>query len=102
MKAAAEAKPYRQVPGPKGKWLIGDVIEYDRDPLSWLQRTRTEFGDAVRLAPEVVILYHPRAAHDVLEQAQQTRLFAGRNQPAVLPAVVPGRSSRHWAGVGGA
>jgi cytochrome P450 len=72
MTVTAESKSHRLVPGPKGKWLIGDMIEYDRDRLAWLERTKAEFGDVVSLAPGVVLMHHPQTAHEVLEQTNKT------------------------------
>lgn len=57
------------IPGPKGRWLVGDTLEYERDRLGWLLRTRENYGDIVRLAPGVVVLHDPQVIHSVLTSA---------------------------------
>jgi cytochrome P450 len=36
-------------PGPKGSFLLGNSIEYMRDPLGFVQGAKQEYGDIVRL-----------------------------------------------------
>lgn len=60
------ARPAGRIPGPKGKWLIGDVLEFEKDPIGWLERTKRDYGDAVRLDPDTVVMHHPQAVHRLL------------------------------------
>lgn len=60
------------IPGPRGKWLVGDVIAYQRDRIAWLTGNRAEFGDLVRLAPGAVVLHDAELAHDVLVSTNET------------------------------
>ncbi len=56
----------RRIPGPKGQFLIGNSLAFDRDPLTWLRTARDEFGDVVRLAFDTVVVHHPTDARAVL------------------------------------
>lgn len=72
-----------QPPGPRGQWLIGDVRRYEADRMGWLRRTREEYGDVVRLAPDTVVVHDRGTAHGVLASTDaafllDTSLLAGR------------------------
>ncbi|MDG4791460.1 cytochrome P450 [Micromonospora sp. WMMD1102] len=54
------------VPGPRGRWLVGDVTAYQRDRIGWLTRSRAEYGDLVRLSPQVVVVHDAELGHEVL------------------------------------
>ncbi len=54
------------IPGPKGQFLIGNSLAFDRDPITWLRTARDEFGDVVRLAFDTVVVQHPADARTVL------------------------------------
>ncbi len=36
-------------PGPKGRFLTGNLLDYSRDQLGYLTRCAREYGDVVRL-----------------------------------------------------
>lgn len=67
MKARA-AKP----PGPRGKWLVGDIEAYTADRIGWLGRTRDQYGDVVRLSPDTCVVHDPAQAHQVLATTNDT------------------------------
>lgn len=56
----------RRPPGPRGRWLVGDVTAYEADSIGWLTRTRAEYGDVVRMSNDVVVVHDPQLAHQVL------------------------------------
>src|SRR5260370_34383863 len=56
-------------PGPKGRFLLGNLVEVSRDWLGFYQRCAEEYGDVVciRLAHvPVYLLVHPRDIETVL------------------------------------
>jgi cytochrome P450 len=56
-------------PGPKGHYLIGNLLDYARDPLGFMSRCSKEYGDIVRLRFPGLPLYlltHPDYAEHVL------------------------------------
>lgn len=53
-------------PGPRGRFLIGNLADFDDDPLGFLARAAREHGDVVRLAARNVLLAHPRDIEEVL------------------------------------
>ncbi|MFG1949396.1 cytochrome P450 [Nonomuraea sp. NPDC048826] len=57
---------YRPVPGPSGRFLIGNTYEYDSDRLGFLARTQREYGDVFRFSPTTVVVQDPELIHDVL------------------------------------
>src|SRR5262245_10918552 len=69
------SKPSRP-PGPKGNWLLGNVTEFRRDRLGFLERCAREYGDCVglRLGPfKIMVVNHPDLVEDVL--VTQNRRF---------------------------
>src|SRR5918997_3150657 len=56
----------RRIPGPRGRWLVGDLAAYESDRIGWLSRSRDEYGDLVRLAPHAVAVHDAEAAYEVL------------------------------------
>lgn len=56
-------------PGPRGRYLVGNLLEYSRDPLGFLSRCAREYGDVVRLefpGPPAYLLAHPDHIERVL------------------------------------
>jgi cytochrome P450 len=63
------------VPGPRGRWLVGDVTAYQRDRLAWLVASRERYGDVVRLSPEIVVVHDAELAHEVLAATNDTYML---------------------------
>src|SRR5215204_7646973 len=58
-----------EVPGPKGFWPVGHVVQFRRDPLALLTRVAREYGDVARFSAAtqaVYLLNHPDYIRDVL------------------------------------
>lgn len=56
-------------PGPGGRYLVGDLLDYSRDPLGFLTHCAREYGDVVRLrfsGPPAYLLAHPDYIEQVL------------------------------------
>jgi cytochrome P450 len=56
-------------PGPKGHYLVGNLLDYASDPLDFMARCSREYGDVVRLRMGGLPLYllsHPDHAEYVL------------------------------------
>ena len=56
-------------PSPKGNYLIGNLLDYARDPLGFMTRCSRQYGDVVRLRFPGLALYllgHPDHAEHVL------------------------------------
>lgn len=45
---------YQRVPGPPGRFLIGDTYEYDQDRLAFLARAQRDYGDVFRFSPTAI------------------------------------------------
>ncbi len=70
------------------------MLDYERDRLAWLVRTRDEFGDMVRLAPGVIVIHNPDLIHEVLAGTNEkflldSALIAGRRSRRALIANIP-------------
>lgn len=61
------------LPGPKGRPLVGNAVDFERDPVGWLRRTNSTFGDLARLDSDTIVIYHPDDIHQVL--AETNRAF---------------------------
>jgi cytochrome P450 len=73
---AATATGSKAPPGPKPRWLTGNLREFSRDRLGSLTRWRDEYGDvvSVRFGPRPVLLaFHPDDIERVL--VEQNRKF---------------------------
>ncbi len=73
------------IPGPRGKWLVGDVVAYQRDRIAWLVGNRDTYGDIVRLAPGTAVVHDAELAHEILAATDDSytidsMLRAGRRQ----------------------
>ncbi|HEX8291489.1 MAG TPA: cytochrome P450 [Pyrinomonadaceae bacterium] len=58
-----------EVPGPRGFWPVGQVVQFRRDPLALLTRLAREYGDVARFqaaTQTVYLLSHPDHVRDVL------------------------------------
>src|ERR687886_2624492 len=56
-------------PGPKGNYLIGNLLDYARDPLGFMTRCSRQYGDVVHLRFPGLPLYllsHPDHAEHLL------------------------------------
>jgi cytochrome P450 len=56
-------------PGPKGHFLLGNALQYERDPLGFLTRCAREYGEVVRFRVPGMTMYllsHPRDIEYVL------------------------------------
>ncbi|MGB3683626.1 MAG: cytochrome P450 [Rubrobacteraceae bacterium] len=65
----APAKPAKLPPGPKGRPLVGNLLDYSRDPLEFLTRCAREYGGVVRLnfpGPPAYLLSNPEHIEQVL------------------------------------
>jgi cytochrome P450 len=60
---------FAEVPGPRGFWPVGHVVQFRRDPLALLTRVAREYGDVARFnaaTQTVYLLNHPDYVKDVL------------------------------------
>jgi cytochrome P450 len=67
--ASAAKRAPRHPPGPKGRFLIGSLVEVSKDWLSFYQRCADEYGDVVRVHlahVPVYLIVHPRDIESVL------------------------------------
>src|SRR5258707_13436345 len=67
--ASATKAPLANAPGPKGRFLIGSLIEVSRDWLGFYKNCADEYGDVVRVHLAHVPVYlvvHPRDIETVL------------------------------------
>ncbi|MFD0487805.1 cytochrome P450 [Saccharopolyspora spinosporotrichia] len=53
-------------PGPKGRWLVGNTLDYDRDRMAFLVRCRQEYGDVFSFDERTIVVLDPGLVHDLL------------------------------------
>ncbi|WP_280951703.1 cytochrome P450 [Pleionea mediterranea] len=56
------------MPGPKGKWFIGDAMKFDEDPVGWMLDTKPIYGDIVRLDNETIVIHDPDLIDEVFKK----------------------------------
>ncbi len=58
-----------EIPGPKGSWINGNLREFSRDRLAFMDRCFREYGDVVQfrfLHRKIVLVNHPGMVEEVL------------------------------------
>ena len=56
-------------PGPRGRYLVGNLLDYSRNPLGFLEGCARRYGDVVRLqfpGPPAYLISHPEYIYQVL------------------------------------
>ncbi len=84
--------PGKIPPGPKGRFPLGNTLQYMGDPLGFLTRCAREYGDVVRLrlgASTYYALNHPAMVEEVL-RAQSTRVIKDKLTRILSPIVGQG------------
>jgi cytochrome P450 len=79
----------KQPPGPKGHFLLGNIPDYRRGQLEFLERCSREYGDIVRLRlgyHRIFLVNHPDAIEEVLVTKSRNFIkhFALRLTPLLL------------------
>jgi len=79
----------KQPPGPKGHLLLGNIPDYRRGQLEFLERCAREYGDIVRLRlgyHRIFLVNHPDAIEEVLVTKSRNFIkhFALRLTPLLL------------------
>ena len=69
MTAPARPKTLADIPGPKGRWIAGNLRQFTADRLGFLDRCFRDHGDVVRMRfahRPVVVVNHPDLVEEVL------------------------------------
>jgi cytochrome P450 len=79
----------RSIPTARGKWLVGSLLDLQRDPLTLLEQAAAEGGDVVRIrfgAADAVLINHPDHIEHVLvtKVANYTRNRAFRRSMNII------------------
>lgn len=86
-----------RLPGPAGRWLAGNLQDYEDDRLGFLTRARREFGPLVRFDRHTTIVSDPALAREVLRSLggrfQITENFLQRRlSPSEIGSVLEARA----------
>ena len=57
----------RLPPGPRGRWLVGNALEFAEDPLGFLHGCANRYGDLTRIAKRTYLASHPELVRQVLQ-----------------------------------
>lgn len=79
----------RRPPGPRGRFLLGNTLEYARDPLGFLTECARTHGDVVRLRlgdTRVFLVSHPELVEEVL-RARAGDVVKDRMTRMLIPLV---------------
>ncbi|MFT7839811.1 cytochrome P450 [Saccharothrix sp. BKS2] len=52
-------------PGPAGRWLVGNTIDYDRDRMGFLRRCHDEYGDVFSFDERTIVVRDPDLVHEL-------------------------------------
>lgn len=64
----------KTAPGPRGKWLVGSMFEFQRDQLVFLKNLYEQYGDVVRFRVANWLIYqffHPEGIRYILQENNQ-------------------------------
>lgn len=79
----------RRPPGPPGRFVVGQTLEYARDPLGFFTRCAREYGDVVRLrlgGTRVYLVSHPALVEEVL-RTRAGDVIKDRFTQSIVPIV---------------
>lgn len=74
-KKSIPAPSIYDIPGPKGKWFIGDAMKFDANPIGWMLETKPIYGDVVRLDNETVVVHDPELIWEVFKETNKDYLL---------------------------
>ncbi|MFV2018194.1 cytochrome P450 [Micromonospora sp. LOL_023] len=84
-------------PGPRGRWLTGNIRAYEADRIGFLRRCHDEYGDVFSFDDRTVCVSDPVLAHDVLTRTDGdflTELAPFDSQPELDRAAT---AAKAWA-----
>ncbi|MEV0083884.1 cytochrome P450 [Saccharopolyspora sp. NPDC050642] len=58
-------------PGPKGRLLVGNTLDYDRDRMAFLRRCHQEYGDVFSFDDRTIVVLAPDLVHDMLARTNE-------------------------------
>ena len=67
------AQPFKEIPGPKGSWLLGNYREMSKDQIGFLSNSRDEYGGIVKLR------IGPLHAIQITDPEYVKQVFAGNH-----------------------
>lgn len=82
-------------PGPKGRWLVGNSYDYDRDRIGFLRRCRAEYGDVFSFSPSTIFVSDPKLINELFRESNGTfivedALFASQREQRRLVNSIDG------------
>lgn len=78
------------VAGPKGRWLVGNLYDYEQDPIGFLERNQRRYGDVFAMSPRSTVLNDPDLVSEVVTRTNRDystdlpRLSSRHNQGRVM------------------
>ncbi|HEX2416499.1 MAG TPA: cytochrome P450, partial [Micromonosporaceae bacterium] len=60
-----------QPPGPRGRWLVGNSYDYDRDRIGFLRRNQARYGDVFSFSPSTVVVCDPSLIHEIFNRSNE-------------------------------
>ncbi|MEU5696769.1 cytochrome P450 [Actinosynnema sp. NPDC020468] len=94
-------------PGPRGRRLVGNTLDYDRDRMGFLRRCHDEFGDVFSFDEHTIVVRDPDLVHELFTRtnsdfssastAVATRFDAGRSAQDAQTWMTARRSG--WRGL---
>lgn len=98
----------RRPSGPRGRMLLGNTYDYDRDRIGFLRRAQQRYGDVFRFSNDTTVVLHPALIHELFVRSNQeffteSPVFARRRAAArrlqdAAPATMTARH-KGWPGM---
>ena len=87
-------------PGPRGKFIVGNVIEFTENPLSFLLMCSRKYGDLVRIAKRTYLVNHSDLIQQVFHNKdgifEKNDPIDKSNNHSAFPNSVMSSSGSHW------
>lgn len=61
----------RDPDGPRGRALVGNGYDYERDRLGFLRQSQKQFGDVFRFSPSTVVVLDPELIHEMFARTNE-------------------------------
>ncbi|TWV57404.1 cytochrome P450 [Streptomyces misionensis] len=67
-----------EIPGPSGRFLVGNTWDYERDRDGFLEACRRRYGDVFRFGQHTIVVSDPELIQQVLAETNSTYILAAK------------------------
>ncbi|GAA3854285.1 cytochrome P450 [Saccharothrix violaceirubra] len=83
-------------PGPKGRWLVGNTLDYDRDRMGFLRAGHERYGDVFSFDERTIVVRDPDLVHELLIRTNDDFSSASSAVATRFEARTDAETARAW------